>query len=254
MIAKQYQALVMEALGVCALCFVGGWVVQWSIEGKANLTAIALAHGFVLGLFVYLGASISGGHFNPAVSISLLFTGYMRLEDCIKYIIAQVAGSFAAGFLLFLMRPEVFEKSRAGYQLGHPSLPDDVDSSIGFTCEAIATGTLVLCVMSAGIHRKASEQTIATMVGSSLFIGVLSIGNITGAALNPCRVIGPAFFSGRFIERGSLVYYFGPVIGGVVTAWLYQKFFIDEDTPLFAQIDSTRKDEDETFDKPFLDN
>ena len=126
--------------------------VEWNIEGKANMTAVALAHGFVLGLFVYLGASISGGHFNPAVSFSLFLTGYMKIEDCIRYIFAQIGGSFAAGLVLFLMRPEVFAATRSANQLGHPSLPAGVDSSIGFTCEAVATGTLVLCVMSAGIH------------------------------------------------------------------------------------------------------
>lgn len=252
MLSKDNQALIMEALGVFALCFVGGWAVEWSIEGGENVTAVALAHGLVLGLFVFLGASISGGHFNPAVTFALFLTGFVKVEQCIKYILAQTAGSFIAGFVLFMMRPQIFAKTRDARQLGHPSLPDDVDSSIGFTCEAIAAGTLVLCVMSAGIHRKAPETTVATMVGASLMIGVLSIGNTTGAALNPCRVIGPAFFSGRLIERGSLVYYFGPVVGGAVTAMLYKFFFMDYNTSVFTPVDS--KTEEVTLDKPFIDN
>lgn len=252
MLSKDNQALVMEALGVFALCYVGGWSVEWSIEGKENVTAVALAHGFVLGLFVFLGASISGGHFNPAVSFALFFTGYMKIEQFLKYIFAQICGSFLAGFVLFLMRPTVFDKTRDARQLGHPSLPDDVDSSIGFTCEAVATGTLVLCVMAAGVHRKAPETTVATMVGASLLLGVLSIGNTTGAALNPCRVIGPAFFSGRIIERGSLVYYFGPIVGGAVTAGLYKFFFIDYKTSVFTPVEEEK--EEETLDKPFIDN
>lgn len=252
MLAKENQALVMEALGVFALCFVGGWSVEWSIEGKANVTAVALAHGFVLGLFVYLAASISGGHLNPAVSISLCFTGYMKFEDCIRYILAQVSGSAIAGFVLFLMRPEFFAKTRDARQLGHPSLPDDVDTSIGAVCEALATGMLVLCVMSAGVHKKAPATVTATLVGSSLLLGVLSIGNATGAALNPARVIGPAFFSGRIVERGSLIYYFGPIIGGCLTALIYKYFFMEYESSIFAPVDN--KSDEDTMDKPFIDS
>jgi aquaporin Z len=251
MLSKDNQSLIMEALGVFALCYVGGWSVEWSIEGSANVTAVALAHGFVLGLFVYLGASISGGHYNPAVTFSLFLTGYIRVEQCIKYILAQTVGSFIAGFALILMRPEIFSKTKALSQLGHPSLPDDVDTSIGFTCEAVAGGTLVLCVMAAGIHRKAPAETTATLVGCSLLLGVLSIGRTTGAALNPCRVIGPAFFSGRLIERGSLVYYFGPVVGGAVTSLLYKYFFMEYEDSVFKTVDDQKS---ESLDKPFIDN
>lgn len=252
MLSKDNQALIMEALGVFALCYVGGWAVEWSIEGQASVTAVALAHGFVLGLFVFLGASISGGHYNPAVSFSLFLLGYMKLEECIKYILAQIGGSFMAGLVLFLMRPQIFSTTRDARQLGHPSLPDDVDTAIGFSCEAIAAGTLVLSVMAAGVHKKAESTTVAFMVGCSLLIGVLSIGNTTGAALNPCRVIGPAFFSGRLIERGSLVYYFGPVVGGAVSAMLYKFFFMDYKDTIFTPV-SDIATEDEALDKPFID-
>ena len=252
MLSKDNQALIMEALGVFALCYVGGWAVEWNIEGASNVTAVALAHGFVLGLFVYLGASISGGHLNPAVTFSLFLTGFIKVEQCIKYILAQIAGSFVAGFVLFIMRPQVFEITRAARQLGHPSLPEDVDTSIGFACEAMAAGTLVLCVMSAGVHRKASAEITATMVGCSLLLGVLSIGNTTGAALNPCRVIGPAFFSGRLIERGSLVYYFGPVVGGSLTALLYKYFFMEYEESVFNPVDEDKRSV--SLNKPFIDN
>lgn len=252
MLSKDNQALIMEAIGVFALCYVGGWSVQWAIEGAANVTAVALAHGFVLGLFIYLGASISGGHYNPAVTFSLFLTGYVTVETCIKYIISQIVGSFVAGFVLFLMRPTIFAKTRDARQLGHPSLPDDVDTSVGFCCEAIAGGMLVLCVMSAGVHKKAPEATTATMVGASLLLGVLSIGNTTGAALNPCRVLGPAFFSGRVFERGALVYYFGPIVGGAVAALQYKFFFMEYGKSVTIADETIR--EEENISKPFIEN
>lgn len=225
MLSKEVQQLVMEALGTFALCYVGGWSVEWSFSGQASVTAVALAHGFVLGLFVYLGASISGGHYNPAVSISLYITGYQKLEDTIRYILAQCGGSILAGIVLYCLRPNWLIAMKTA-QLGHPSLPDNVDTTVGFICEAIAAGTLVLCVFSAGVHKKAPDAVTATMVGCSLLIGVLSIGNTTGAALNPARVLGPAILSGRVGERGHMIYYFGPIVGGMVASLLYKYFFI----------------------------
>ena len=225
MVSKENKKLIFEGLGVFALCYVGGWSVEWSMDGQASVTAVALAHGFVLGLFVYLGASISGGHLNPAVTIALCITGYHKLEDGIKYVLAQMGGSIVAGVFLFILRPNFMLESQIDL-LGHPSLPADVDTVIGFICEAIATGMLMLCVFSAGIHKKAPDAVVGSMVGASLAVGVLSIGNTTGAALNPARVFGPAILSGRVGERGHLIYYFGPVAGASVVALAYKHFFI----------------------------
>ena len=247
MVSKENRSLIMEALGTFALCYVGGWSVEWALNNQVSVTGVALAHAFVLGLFVYLGASISGGHFNPAVSVSLYITGYQRLEDMLKYVLAQCTGSIVAGIFLFLMRP-LWLKSRPDLQLGHPSLPEDVDVATGFFCEAVATGTLVLCVFVCGIHKKAPETVTATMVGCSLLIGVLSIGNTTGAALNPARVLGPAILSGRVGERGHMIYYFGPLIGGPVAALLYKYFFIIGNTERY------RQKVDDKAELPYLDS
>ena len=225
MVAKEHQQLIFEALGTFALCYVGGWSVEWSMNNQASVTAVALAHGFVLGLFVYLGASISGGHLNPAVTIALCITGYHKVQDAIMYVLAQLGGSIVAGVCLFILRPNFMLESKQSL-LGHPSLPPNVEPIIGFLCEAIATGMLVLCVFSAGIHKKAPEAVVGTMVGASLVLGVLSIGNTTGAALNPARVFGPAILSGRVGERGHMIYYFGPISGGIVAALFYKFFFI----------------------------
>ena len=226
MVSLENRKLIMEALGVFALCYVGGWSVEWALVNKASTTAVAIAHGLVLGLFVFLGGSISGGHYNPAVSIALCVTGYQRLEETMKYVLAQFGGSMLAGIILFMMKPDWLTSRKEGLLLGHPSLPDDVDTLTGFVCEAVATGFLVLCVFAAGIHRKAHDGVVATLVGSSLMLGVLSIGNVTGAALNPCRVFGPAMFSGRVGDRGHMIYYLGPIFGGVATGVTYKVLFI----------------------------
>ena len=229
MVSKANKQLLMEGLGTFALCYIGGWAGEGTEQQSANLTGVALAHALVLGLFVYLGASISGGHYNPAVSISLFVTGHQKLEDTIKYILAQFGGSILAGIALYALRPhwqKEIPMATNTLRMGHPSLAPGVEPIHGLIFEAIATGTLVLCVFSAGVHRKASDATVGFMVGCSLLIGVLSIGNLTGAALNPARVLGPAIITGKVAEKGHMIYYFGPIIGGLVTSKTYDYFFI----------------------------
>ena len=113
------------------------------------------------------------------------------------------------------------------HQLGHPSLDPSYSEINGFFCEFIATGCLVLCVFCAGVHKKASAEVVSSCVGISLGLMILAIGNYTGGALNPCRVLGPAFFSGRVFERGSWIYYFGTILGGAFTGLSYQYIFIE---------------------------
>ena len=224
---KDFNKLIMEALGVFALCYVGGWAVMWNIadSSKLDLAGVALAHFVVLSMFIYIGFEISGSHINPAVTIALYAAGYQKKEESIRYIIAQCIGSLSAGFVLLSTRPQALAHS----QLGHPSLNPAYSQINGFFCEFIATGCLVLCVFCAGVHKKASAEVTSTCVGMSLGLMILAIGNYTGGALNPCRVLGPAFFSGRLLERGFWIYYAGTVGGGLCTGLAYKYIFIESD-------------------------
>ena len=224
---KNFSKLIIEALGVFALCYVGGWSVEWAIHGSLDITGVALAHFIVLAMFIYIAFDISGGHLNPAVTTALYITGYHSKEDTIRYIIAQCIGSMVAGFTLLSCRPAAFQDTviKMG-QLGHPSLPADLSQITGFFCEFIATGCLVLTVFSTGLHKKANPEIVSTCVGMSLGLMIFAIGNYTGGALNPCRVLGPAFFSGRLLERGFWIYYAGTIGGGAFVGWTYKYLFI----------------------------
>ena len=229
-IRKDFNKLIMEALGVFALCYVGGWSVEWAINGNLDLAGVALAHFVVLSMFIYIGFDISGSHFNPAVTLALCATGYQDKKEGIRYIIAQCVGSLTAGFVLLSTRPRSLDAKVASiHQLGFPSLNPNYSMLNGFFCEFIATGCLVLCVFSAGVHKKASAEVTSACVGLSLGLMVLAIGNYTGAALNPCRVLGPAFFAGRSLERGFWIYYAGTLAGGLFTGVAYKYIFIESE-------------------------
>ena len=94
------RALLMEVLGTFSLIFMGGWGVFSAVAANAGVLIAALVHGAVLGVFIYIGAKISGANYNPAVSIALTLIGALSPINCVLYIICQFWGSFFGGIAL----------------------------------------------------------------------------------------------------------------------------------------------------------
>src|SRR5262245_55853086 len=90
-----------ELLGLFTFTFIGAGAI-WSVAAGSGggLVAIALAHGMMMAINVAALGGISGGHFNPAVTVALWATGRSPVKQSIAYIVAQVAGAFAAAALL----------------------------------------------------------------------------------------------------------------------------------------------------------
>ena len=100
---KSYWA---EFLGTFALCFVGqGAIVVQHILGHSDLLTVAIAHGVVLATMISALGSVSGGHFNPAVTLGFVVTGRQSMTSAITYWISQVFGAVVASFLLRAAMP-----------------------------------------------------------------------------------------------------------------------------------------------------
>jgi glycerol uptake facilitator-like aquaporin len=125
----------MEMLGVLALCFFGGASCIMKAENKGNLVSVALAHMFILAALIYVGAGISGGHYNPAVTLGLMITGKIWWWHAILYFIFQTIGSLLAGILL---RYTIPVGSRVAGGLGFPTvMHDQIGGMKAFICEMI---------------------------------------------------------------------------------------------------------------------
>lgn len=96
----------MEFIGTFSLVFIGGWSV-FAADTKPGVLAAALGHGFVLAIMIYIGAKISGAHYNPAVTIGLLVTNHIEVIKAIAYIISQLVGSLAAGAAISWLKPNI---------------------------------------------------------------------------------------------------------------------------------------------------
>lgn len=229
-----FKTCFMEFLGTFALCYVGGWACLMSDLGKTDLTGVALAHMFVLGFMVWAGGNISGAHYNPAVTVGLYATQHISLGKFLLYILSQFIGSLTAGgFLaifvqLYTQDRDVF-KSKLGYP--HANI-DDYGLATCAVVEFLATFFLVFMVYSTAVHdTKPSTQVYGLTIGGALGMAILSIGPITGAALNPMRVLGPAIiscelFTGHYSY--AWIYYAICTLGGLFSALIFKLVFMRE--------------------------
>src|SRR5680860_97049 len=85
------QKLLVEAIGAFALCFMGIGAIILT-QGQ-DIVAIALAHGLAIGLMVTAAGHISGGHFNPAVTVGMVAARRLDIKDGVAYIVAQLVGA-----------------------------------------------------------------------------------------------------------------------------------------------------------------
>ncbi len=221
------QKLIAEFLGTFALIFFGAGSIctdQYlhGAGGSLGLLGIALAHGLAIGILVSALGHISGGHFNPAVSIGFWVTKRVTTVDTILYWAAQLAGATVAAFLLKAVIPE--ETWRA-VSLGTPTLARDFPVWAGMLLEAVTTFFLVLVVFSTAVDPKGAFRSIAGFgIGLTISLGILVAGPLTGAALNPARAFGPALVAAHWAHQG--VYWVGPLAGGFAAGLLYDTLYL----------------------------
>ena len=220
------QKLVAEFLGTFALIFFGAGAICVDFHlrstGGIGLLAIALAHGLAIAILVSALGHISGGHFNPAITIGLWVTRRLSTLDSLAYWGAQLLGAAAAAFLLKLIMPEEVATNTF---LGTPELMRDFPRWSAMALEAVTTFFLVLVVFATTVDERGSFRSIAGFgIGLTITLGILVAGPFTGGALNPARAFGPALASGHWLNWG--IYWVGPLGGGFLAGLLYDSLFL----------------------------
>jgi aquaporin Z len=226
---KLSTSLLAEFIGTFALIFIGAGAVAL----KADLVAVAFAHGLVVLGFAYAYGHISGTHINPAVTLGVWAAGKIDAARAFSYIVFQIVGGIVGALALrwVLGGPETglgrTVLARAlSVQDGAATIT--ITPVIGVVLEAILTFFLVNAVMNAGISGKATIPG-GLAIGLTLTFCILMGGPLTGASLNPARSIGPAVATGDFTDLW--VYLIGPILGGVLAGVLYKTVFEERERP-----------------------
>lgn len=215
------RATLAEAIGTFILVGVGSLSI--ASAGLAQLPALLIVpFGFGLALLaaIVIFGNVSGGHFNPAVTLAALFDGRVDLITSIAYWIAQLAGAIVASLMILLVFSD-----QAG--VAATMTTAGVQDGPAFALEAILTALFVAVILT--VTRK--QPTWAPLVISLTLIAIHFAGvPITGASVNPARSLGPAIVAGKIATgtTGIWVYLAGPLLGGLI-GWGVYRFFTPPD-------------------------
>lgn len=188
----------------------------------AGLVAAALAHGFGLFVAVSVGANISGGHVNPAVTFGALIGGHITLARSVLYWIAQCLGSVVACLLL--------KFATGGLTTSAFSLSSGVSVWNALVFEIVMTFGLVYTVYATAVDPKKGNIGIIAPMAIGFIVGanILAGGAFDGASMNPAVSFGPAVVSWTWTNHW--VYWLGPLLGSAIAALVYDIFFISAPT------------------------
>ncbi|KAL8496846.1 hypothetical protein ACS0TY_020506 [Phlomoides rotata] len=191
-------------------------------SSPAGLVAAATAHAFALFVAVSVGANISGGHVNPAVTFGAFIGGHISLFKGILYWIAQLLGSVVACFLLSF--------ATGGMETSAFALSSGVTVWNALIFEVVMTFGLVYTVYATAVDPKKGDIGIIAPIAIGFIVGanILAGGAFDGASMNPAVSFGPAVVSWTWDSHW--VYWLGPLVGAAIAAFVYELFFIDQTT------------------------
>ncbi|MCL2769851.1 MAG: aquaporin [Solirubrobacterales bacterium] len=214
---------VAEAVGTFTLIFIGvGSIVASKGIHDPSLIGVAMAHGLAIAVMVSALGHISGGHFNPAVTLGFLVTRRIKPPMAMLYWVAQFAGAALGALLVRDLLPRA---STEAVNLGVPALGMGVNSAAGIGLEAIFTFFLVWVVFATAVDPRGAFKSIAGLaIGLTITLDILFGGPFTGAAMNPARAFGPQLVGHHWANWW--VWFVGPAAGAVVAAVSYHLLYL----------------------------
>ncbi|QTE29979.1 MIP/aquaporin family protein [Pengzhenrongella sicca] len=233
-----------EAIGSFVLVLVGLGVALYTTLSGAGTLGVALAFGLALTAGMLAFGHVSGGHFNPAISLGSAIVGRLTWRDLVPYWLAQLVGAALAAAALYLTIPtalptlvasgtetttqQFFASTASGFDAHSPlSLLSTGQVTFGLLpallIEVIAVAVLVGIFLAVTSHR--AQRSLAPFaVGFSYAVLLLVAAPISNGALNPARASAAALFSGSGALGQLWVFWVAPLVGALIAGLAYRAF------------------------------
>jgi len=201
------KKLLAEFFGTSGLVFAGtgAIVINGASNGAITHVGISLTFGLIVLAMIYTFGDVSGAHLNPAVTMGFAVARRFSWKETPGYIVAQLAGAFAASGLLRFLFP-------ADDKLGATLPAGAVGQS--FVLETVLTFLLMLVILSVSTGSKEKGITAGIAIGAIIGLEAMFAGPICGASMNPARSLAPAVVSGHL--RFLWIYLLAPLLGATL--------------------------------------
>lgn len=183
----------------------------------SDFAVVGLVHAFLLFGLVTMFARVSGGHFNPAVTVAAAALKRIDPIDAVIYILAQLSGGVLGG----LLTKALMEDEGRAISYGAASVSGILGGNLqGMAVEAIGTFVLVLVICVAALSLRSASDWAPLAIGSTYGFAIMVLAPLTGGALNPARWFGPALVSNDW--GGVWPYVVGPLLGAIVAVLVFR--------------------------------
>ena len=207
-------------LGGCGSAVLAGAFPAFGI----GFAGVSLAFGLTVLTGAYALGPISGGHFNPAVSIGLWAGGRFLSRDLLPYVVAQVLGAIVAAGVLYLIASgkSGFDVSARFATNGYGEhSPGGYSLTAAVITEIVMTFMFLIVILGA-THQRAPVGFAGIAIGLALTLIHLVSIPVTGTSVNPARSTGPALFVGGWALAQLWVFWLAPIAGALAAGWLYR--------------------------------
>ena len=186
---------------------------------------VSLAFGLTVLTMAYAVGPISGGHFNPAVSVGLMVAGRFSSKDLLPYVGAQVIGAVAAASVLYLIasgHPDFALGGFAANGYGEtPGSPGQYSMMAALVCEIVMTFFFVLVILGA-TDRLAAAGFAPIAIGLALTLIHLVSIPVTNTSVNPARSTGPAVFVQGWALQQLWLFWVAPIVGAILAGVVHK--------------------------------
>jgi aquaporin Z len=218
--ATVQKKLIAEFLGTFWLVFggCGSAVIAAGFPALGiGFVGVALAFGLTVLTMAYAVGGISGGHFNPAVSVGLTVAGKFPASNLIPYIVVQVVGAIAAAAVLYLVA-----SGKAGFELGGFAANGYGEHSPGgyslvsaLTIEVVLTAFFLIVILGSTSSRVPAGFAPLAIGLALTLIHLISIP-VTNTSVNPARSTGQALFVGGWALQQLWLFWLAPIVGAAI--------------------------------------
>ena len=219
-VSAEFLGTLWLVLGGCGSAVLAAAFPQVGI----GLLGVALAFGLTVLTMAYAVGHVSGGHFNPAVTLGLYTAGRIPAKEIIPYIVAQLAGAIAGAGILFLIASgkSGFDVAGGFASNGYGDHSPGAYSLVAALVTEVVMTFFFLIVILGATDERAPKGFAAIAIGLALTLIHLVSIPVTNTSVNPARSTGPALFVGGWAVRQLWLFWVAPILGGVAGGIIYK--------------------------------